>query len=107
MNRPYAPRPIAAIVSAVESILLLRKSPMRIPISGAMPSHRPKMKEVFIDRRRVGLSPQSTTDMRKLSRLRVKPSDMSANIVPGTIGSTARDLPRLQRAVTDRVGFSR
>src|SRR5829696_497888 len=43
------------------------------PTSGATPSHRPKMKDVWTDVRRLGLSPPSTSEVRKLSRLRVNP----------------------------------
>src|SRR3954452_1261539 len=45
-----------------------------IPTSGATPSQRANMQEVFTDRRNVGLSPPSTIEIRKLSRLRVNPS---------------------------------
>src|SRR3954468_14909958 len=45
-----------------------------IPTSGATPSQRAKMQEVLTDRRNVGLSPPSTIEIRKLSRLRVNPS---------------------------------
>src|SRR4051812_41736861 len=45
-----------------------------IPMSGATPSQRAKMQEVLTDRRNVGLSPPSTIEIRKLSRLRVNPS---------------------------------
>src|SRR4051794_21049842 len=51
---------------------------MMMPTSGATPSHRPKMKEVFIDVRTVGLRPPSTIEIRKLSRLRVNPRVRSA-----------------------------
>src|SRR4051812_40555611 len=47
---------------------------MTSPTSGAAASQTPKMAEVLTDRRRVGLRPPSTTDVRKLSRLSVKPS---------------------------------
>ena len=43
-----------ATVSAVLSILSLRKWPMTIPIAGATPSHRPKMAEVLTDWAKVG-----------------------------------------------------
>src|SRR3954469_15294989 len=45
-----------------------------IPTSGATPSQRAKMQEVLTDRRNVGLSPPSTIEIRKLSRLSVNPS---------------------------------
>src|SRR4051812_9727207 len=43
-----------------------------------MPSHRPKMRDVLTDRSRLGLSPPSAIEMRKLSRLRVNPRVKSA-----------------------------
>ena len=79
-NRPYAPRPIIAMVSAVPAILLLRKAPMTMPISGATPSQSPKIADVLTDCLKVGLSPPSTSELRKLSRLSVSPSESSPNI---------------------------
>src|SRR5436189_1623958 len=63
-----------------------------------MPSHRPKMKEVLTDRRRVGLSPPSAIAIRKLSRLRVNPRVRSEiTWLLENVGVEASDLPRLQR----------
>src|SRR3954465_591797 len=95
-NRPYAARPAAATSSAVESILSLRKWPTTSPTSGATPSQRPKMKDVLTDVRKVGLSPPSTSEIRKLSRLRVNPSVSSAITgVPRAGAANGRD-PALQ-----------
>ena len=68
------------MVSAGPAILLLKNSPMTIPTSGAMPSQMPKIADVLTDCLKVGLSPPSTSELRKLSRLRVNPSEISPNI---------------------------
>src|ERR1700744_1909649 len=73
-NSPYAPSPIMATVSENLSSLSLRKCPMRIPTTGATPSQTPKMADVLTDVRKGGLSPPSTSELRKLSRLRTNPS---------------------------------
>src|SRR5262245_50391840 len=67
---------------------------MMIPTSGARPSQRPKMKDVLTDVPKLGLSPPSTIEMRKLSRLSVNPSVRSAiTCAPrATLGAEAVDL---------------
>src|ERR1700753_1619150 len=52
---------------------------MRIPTTGATPSQTPKMADVLTDVRKVGLSPPSTSELRKLSRLRMNPSASRPN----------------------------
>src|ERR1700759_123147 len=85
-----------ATVSAELSSLSLSRCPTRIPTTGATPSQRPKRADVLTDRRKVGLSPPSTRELRKLSRLRIKPSDSSPNTNCSPTGL------RVQRVPCDR-----
>src|SRR4051812_13185607 len=66
---------------------------MMSPTRGAAASQRPKMADVLTERRKVGLSPPSTSEVLKLSRLRVNPSVSSAIIrFPRTLAAEAGDL---------------
>src|SRR4051794_38030410 len=66
---------------------------MMSPTRGAAASQRPKMADVLTERRKVGLSPPSTSEVLKLSRLRVRPSVSSAIIrFPRTLAAEAGDL---------------
>src|SRR5689334_1336264 len=94
----------AATVSEVDEMLLLRTWPMSIPTAGAMPSHNPKIKDVWTDWRKVGLSPPSTIDIRKLSRLRVTPRTRS--VITGFVRSR-RAICHGANAVADRVRLRR
>ena len=63
---------------------------MRIPTTGATPSHTPKMADVLTDVEKVGLSPPSTSELRKLSRLRTNPSVSSPNTKDSSLRITRR-----------------
>src|SRR3954470_10487848 len=80
-------------MSAVESIFSLRYWPTTIPTRGARPSQRAKINEVLTDRRRLGLSPPRTIEIRKLSKLSVSPSVSSE--ITGTPRPLAADTGEL------------
>src|SRR4029079_4257095 len=70
---------------------------MMSPTSGARPSNRPKIREGFTDRAKDGFSPPSTSEVRKLSRLKVNPSESSeitcvARAIAAGAGDRARQV---------------